>query len=256
MTATRWTRISRHNDLDEESIFAAASLVDDEGFHRAIKSLDASSRQITARTRTLASQKTLLGRSRSGHDVGIRASNSGEHDKAAAKCQHVRLSNDAKSTHLADTIRSNLAALDKEAKMHPAAVGERMKADDRVFEGLEQRAHTDSVLDANQEILTRAHKLARALQSNRVSSLKDRLDRAYLTSLKNVNVNEQLEADTVAGIPDLQQDVQSLYTEIDDMVTMTIGHEYMNQLQTTMARVSVEQQNRTNEILEEVSPLS
>lgn len=251
--STRWSRVSRRSDTEEDTRLGALDVEGGASFDTAITALNASSQQTTARIRTLASQKTLLGRSAFNPEEPLAISSPEQDQRIVSKCQHTRLSNEAKTANLADTIRAKISTLDKEAKVHPVAVSERLKADDRILEALEQRAPLDSATVAIPEISTRTQQLARTLQLKRVSSLKDRLDRTYLTALKAQPMNSPSEADAADMIPDLRRDIQSLYTEIDDVVTMTIGHEHMNQLQDAMDRIDMKQQSHLSQILQDVS---
>ncbi|EXJ56843.1 hypothetical protein A1O7_07187 [Cladophialophora yegresii CBS 114405] len=157
--------------------------------------------------------------------------------KHAAELQHVKFVNDQISESLRADLRDEAERLAKEVKSVPAAASELIKADDRALAELNELSLCVSVKQEDalevDELQARVDKLTRALHLFRATAVKDRFDRIYLESLHA--------ADVAAGIRDVhdvsdpaestaEEELSSLYEEIDDMVTMVVAHDHGNAL--------------------------
>jgi hypothetical protein len=127
-------------------------------------------------------------------------------------------------------------ALTKETRLVHAVVIEVLNADDRALSRLNEvdlssannnppsKPSTD--LDAIQHRVTQ---LVEALRHFRVQAVKDGLDQTYLECLGDDAQTTEAgpaDADADATAKELRQDLNSLYAEIDDVVTMVVSREY------------------------------
>ena len=91
------------------------------------------------------------------------------------------------------------------------------------------------------EALTdRAERLTRALQLFQAEALKDRLDRVYLESLDSVVVSADNYGDPSAAETDLEtinEEMSSLYAEIDDVAKMVAVHEHGSTLRALLQSI-------------------
>lgn len=124
----------------------------------------------------------------------------------------------------------------KDSKSAPATVSIALNADDRALAELNDLTLNS---DAKQELTIdvdslqdRADKLIRALRHFRAKAMKDRLDRTYLESLdttKDVSGHSETASDGAVKV--VTEDLNSLYAEIDDVITMVVVQEHGNALQ-------------------------
>ncbi len=200
------------------------------------------------------------------------------HRKYTLQAQHVHFANDAKITELKAGLRSRLEQLEKEAKGLSLAVTERCKIDDRLLDELQAILNATVARSSAREFKPddeqeRAELLLKALRKAKVDEIKDRLDRVYLESLHRQKKasnpggdrhgQEQNQAETATTaehddqatsqglITELQEEIQSLYDEIDDVVTMLVGHAHGAPLPTLLANVKRAEQQKKNKALSE-----
>ncbi len=141
--------------------------------------------------------------------------------------------------------------MEKEVKAAPTTVWAILKSDDHVLAELDELSATastkpESKLDVD-VLQQRVEKLTRALQYFRAEALKDRLDRIYLEALNTADVRGDVH-EASGDLPEVvEADLSSLYTEIDDMVTMVVAHEHGDALNTGLqnARRIQMQEKRT-----------
>jgi hypothetical protein len=101
--------------------------------------------------------------------------------------------------------------------------------------------------------IARIELLSKALVRAQVNALKDRLDRIFLENLHSDtspadNQPEESAASTTL-ISDLQQDINSLYTEIDDVATMPVEHEHRTRLRSCIEDIEETRDDLRNQAL-------
>jgi hypothetical protein len=129
--------------------------------------------------------------------------------------------------------------LQRTLKTIPFTVAELLRSDDHTLTELNQRwsalseqDQTSSELEATQ---ARSDRLTQALRQFQVSAVKDRLDRVYLESLHAIEDEQTLHSTGTTN--DIQQDLDSLYEEIDDVVNLLVEHGHGGVLKSTLRRV-------------------
>lgn len=222
---------------------------------RAIRLLDASSQQITARACGLTTQQTLLNTRGSRTASRLNVLQSDSNRNITTKSQHTRLTNEARLADLTDDIQTRLTILDKDSKAASATVNQCLKSNDRILDALGRDACTDTVATELSELSSRIQQLSHMLQIKGVTAVKDRLDRVYLTALESRTSRAELQTRAADVIPEVKQDIQSLYTEIEDVVVLMAGHEHLQKLEHSIAAASLEQRYQWEQTLQEVSPM-
>ncbi|KAH0842094.1 hypothetical protein FOPE_07544 [Fonsecaea pedrosoi] len=153
------------------------------------------------------------------------------------------------------TLRAEFDRVIKDSKATPATVTELLNSDDRVLSDLNdlsssgaQEKH-DVALDA---LADRVNKLTRALQYFRAQTLKDRLDRAYLESLGSADIASSAQVVSDGTIDTVQEDLGSLYKEIDDVMGMVVAQEHGNALLAALQDVRRAQKQNDRSLHEKV----
>ncbi|EXJ88479.1 hypothetical protein A1O1_05409 [Capronia coronata CBS 617.96] len=220
-------------DVDEISIPTT-----EEDFRSAIAELNASTRTLERRTRILDSQNALASQLATSENAcrGQRSRHRQYfNQKEAAEVQHVKFAND----QLLGTVRADLQdqsdVVAKDVKSVHAIVADVLNADDRALDELNElsarrRPEPRTDTEAAKE---RVARLTAALQHFHTQAIKDRLDRTYLESLADSDLGAT-EAVSTDGVQDVQTDLGSLYTEIDDVATMFVSHEHSGHIQSTI----------------------
>lgn len=117
-----------------------------------------------------------------------------------------------------------------------------LNADDRALAKLNDLTSTG---DVKQEVAldvdsrqSRVDKLIRALQHFQAKAMKDRLDRIYLESIDTAQaVSEHSETVSNGALKAVKEDLNSLYAEIDDVITMVVAHEHGSALQAAFQNI-------------------
>ena len=247
------TSPSHKNESDDAKTAEMPTLNKDLDLQRAVDTLDAASQRLTLRTRTLTTQQTLLApvSTTSGH-LTRTTGNGPKGSRIHSQSQNIRLLNEAKRDELVNIINNMQGVVDRDAGIFPTAISERLRADDRLFELLEQDTKGQSIQLDLSELSIRAQQLSEILHAKYTHSLKDRLDRIYLQAVPEAPTNNIDPAEATEAIPELKRDIQSLYTEINDVVAMSIGQAHMNKVLRVLAEVRHEQQQRRTRSLQHV----
>jgi hypothetical protein len=86
----------------------------------------------------------------------------------------------------------------------------------------------------------RANRLTHALQLFHAETLRDRLDRIYLESLSTVGISghsqDNLDASKIT-LESVNEDLSSLYAEIDDVETMVVSQAYGSALHASLQSI-------------------
>jgi hypothetical protein len=124
-------------------------------------------------------------------------------------------------------------------KSVPSTVTELLGIHDRTLADLNERSsaiieqqQTSSKLDATQ---AHADRLLQALRQFEAAAIKDRLDRVYLESLTAIEDGQTLP--TMETSDSVQQDLDSLYDEVDDVVNLVVEHGHGAALKTNLQRL-------------------
>jgi hypothetical protein len=136
----------------------------------------------------------------------------------------------------------------KDIKSVRAVVASVLSADDRALDALNVlvSASIDSTSLDTAELAQRVTRLTSALQHFRVQALKDRLDATYLRFLEEQGqVGLEAEGEAVPDdshltsetVREVQNDLTSLYAEIDDVVTMTVRHEHAGPIEAALREI-------------------
>lgn len=117
-----------------------------------------------------------------------------------------------------------------------------LNSDDRALNEMNNvsAGRSQPTLDLEQTT-QRVRQLAAALQHFRVQALKDKLDCTYLESLDDHETGgkEPLSGDiSTRTVDEVQQDLSSLYAEIDDVVTMTVHNEHSEPIEAAIRQMS------------------
>ncbi|KIX01604.1 uncharacterized protein Z518_09330 [Rhinocladiella mackenziei CBS 650.93] len=231
----------------------------------AITALHASTRAIEKRMRILTAQNAHLIRPAASENASrIRKSCHAQHfsQKEAAEAQHVRFVNE----QLFDTLRTDLQDerdnITRDIKSVTPIVTEVLNSDDRALAELDEPpSNTPKVTLDVDAIRDRVARLTAALRYFRTKAIKDSLDRTYLQNLDgNPGTVQPAQEVSAAMIKEIQDDLGSLYTEINDVVTMVVAQEYGNPIDATISRLerNLQQQNRelTEQIYRKLSSLT
>lgn len=131
----------------------------------------------------------------------------------------------------------------KDVKSVHSVVSQALSADDRALAELNDLAtrRTKSTVDTS-DIGQRLAQLTSALQHFRVQAVKDHLDCTYLRSLNDLYSPEgekspQDPAVPSATVKEIQHDLGLLYSEIDDVVTMTVRHEHTGPIEASLHQI-------------------
>lgn len=131
----------------------------------------------------------------------------------------------------------------KDVKSVHSVVSQVLSADDRAMAELNDLTtrRTISTVDTS-DAAQRLARLTSALQHFRVQAVKDRLDSTYLQRLNDLSSLEvegspQDPAVPSATVQEIQHDLGSLYSEIDDVVTMTVRHEHTGPIEATLHQI-------------------
>jgi hypothetical protein len=224
--------------------------ISDHWLEREIDKINASTKQISLRSQNLMTQQTLLASRVSRQTITDRRGQIDE--RSIVTTQQIRLLNQAKHDELNHDVRARLEVLDKDAAAIPVAVDERLKADDRLYKTLEDNLCDVSTSANITELSSRVRELITLLQSRRSSALRDRLDRVYYETLQSMAFNSLAPTDAVEMTVNLKQDIESLYTEIDDVVAMAIGNEHSNQLQMQLSDIDQRQEQTRGQTMTDV----
>ncbi|KAL2444484.1 hypothetical protein ABEF95_016893 [Exophiala dermatitidis] len=256
----------------------ATSVVDfsipttDEEFWSATKDLNAQTQDLERRCQVLESQSALAARLRNSvkSSRASRAKHTRYFDqKEVAGVQHVKFANDQLLETLQADIQAEFQIVGRDVKSAHAIVAETLNADDRALEGFNEicaakpnQAAPEFDIDSLEK---RMSELTAALRHFRVQMIKDRLDRTYLETLaRESNLQEDEEAagssstsaqnddDEAIAIKSLQDDLGSLYPEIDDVATMVVTQAHSRAIDSALRdvqRLDAEERRVRNELL-------
>ncbi|KAJ9610385.1 hypothetical protein H2200_005162 [Cladophialophora chaetospira] len=210
----------------------------EEELRSAIDVLEKSTTGIERRTAALSARQDHARFFTSNHEA-INARRAGHVDRVgqrqAAELQHVKFLNAQLYDSLHEDAKAELGRAEKEVKSVHVNISALLNSDDRALAelnelsssvGLAKESEVD--IDALQQ---RVDKLTDALQHFRAEALKDRLDRVYLDALPTADA--QGSGTHSAGdvlTTAIEEDLNSLYAEIDDMVAMVVAHDHRNGL--------------------------
>ncbi|OAL35197.1 hypothetical protein AYO20_05451 [Fonsecaea nubica] len=224
----------------------------------AITALKSSTRAIERRTRILCAQDAQLKHIEEVENALDARKTRQEQDldqKHAAEVQYIKFANEQILEDLRLTLRAEFDRVIKDSRSTPATVTELLNSDDRVLSDLNDLSSSGAqekhevALDA---LADRVNKLTRALQYFRAQTLKDRLDRAYLESLSRADIASSAQVVSDGTIDTVQEDLGSLYKEIDDVMGMVVAQEHGNALQAALQDVRRAQKQNNRSLHEKV----
>jgi len=136
--------------------------------------------------------------------------------------------NDDLSQNISAELQYQVENIAKFVKPVHAIVSETFNSDDRALADLNGvDMDKPSITPQNVEsVRVQTERLIAALRYFRQQALKDRLDRIYLESLDPLTNGDDLSDISDASPVEVQIDLGSLYTEIDDVVSMLVSQEY------------------------------
>ena len=154
----------------------------------------------------------------------------------------------------------------KDVKAVPAIATELLNADDRALAELNDLVDSSSKskpsLDVD-AVRARAAELTRALRYFRAEAVRDWLDRTYLESLdisnsesntvNPVSMGTEDVCVSAATLKDVQDDLGSLYTEIDDVMTMLVSQEHGNAIESALRGIQRARREENQNVTEQVS---
>jgi hypothetical protein len=150
--------------------------------------------------------------------------------------EHVRIGNEAlldEATSVLNTYRQHIG---KEARSIPLLITQLLKADDRqlaITQGLMDEVHHDFGLS---EMFARVEQLVHILKASETCRLKDKLDVTYLTALSKA-LTHGGPSDEVFNIKEsVKIEIETLYEEIPDLVSMLVDKQHTEQLQQLLDR--------------------
>ncbi|KIW20033.1 hypothetical protein PV08_00608 [Exophiala spinifera] len=148
--------------------------------------------------------------------------------REAAEVQYVKFANDDLSQNLSAELQYQVENIAKFVKPVHAIVSETFNSDDRALADLNGvDMDKPSITPQNVEsVRVQTERLIAALRYFRQQALKDRLDRIYLESLDPLTNGDDLSDISDASPVEVQTDLGSLYTEIDNVVSMLVSQEY------------------------------
>ena len=154
----------------------------------------------------------------------------------------------------------------RDVKAVPAIATELLNADDRTLSELNALVDGSSKLNPTLNIdavRVRVTELTRALRFFRAEVVRDRLDCMYLESLdiSNSDHNTTDQDTKVTGdvsvsattLKDVENDLGSLYSEIDDVVTMLVLQDHVNPIESALRRIRSTRQEESWKVTEQVS---
>ncbi|KIW65342.1 hypothetical protein PV04_07611 [Phialophora macrospora] len=182
----------------------------------------------------LASAKDAVNSRKAGHTQRLG-------QKHAAELQHVKFANEQIFESLRVDLRAEVDRLTKEVKSVPAVASGLLNSDDRALAELNELSLSHAVrqedaLDVD-ELQGRVDRLTHALQHFRAGAVKDRLDRIYLESFHSADLAGDAQNAHDVSEPThetAKEELNSLYEEIDDMVTMVVAHDHGNALRAAL----------------------
>ncbi|KIV91809.1 hypothetical protein PV10_06307 [Exophiala mesophila] len=204
----------------------------EDALRNATVALESSTRAYKQRTEALQSQLAALRESSSVSDAiqqtsTTHASYLGQ--RQAAQIQHITFANE----QLFDTLRTELQLEQDNVEKHVKAahldIPARLASDDQSLQGLNDITlkSSSSPLDV-EHTRTRIAELSSALHFYQVQTVKDLLDLTYLQCVIR-SPEERSEANPASETSrQVQDDLGSLYSEIDDVVAMTVRQEHGN----------------------------
>ncbi|KAK5050374.1 hypothetical protein LTR84_003655 [Exophiala bonariae] len=223
----------------------------DEEFRHAIQALQASTNAIEQQTRVFEAQATYLSNLRASEAAAVqrRATHTSYlSQRQAAEIQHITFTNEQLLENLRSELQNENESVAKDIKSVGSVVASIFNADDRAIDALNVlvSASVESTSLDTAETALRVSRLTSALQHFRVQALKDRLDSTYLRRLEEqgqvmldpegeaVPDESHLASETVSEV---QNDLGSLYAEIDDVVTMTVRHEHAGPIEAALREI-------------------
>lgn len=161
---------------------------------------------------------------------------------------------------LLDSLRAELQfeneRVVKEVKSVPPVVSNVLNADDRALAALNVLISGSADLSVHTgNAGQRLAELTSGLQHFRVQAVKDRLDCTYLRCLDDQPSppeGEELPHHSPATVTDIQNDLGSLYAEIEDVVTMTVRHDHAGPIETTLHEIDCGREKEENRVAEQV----
>lgn len=144
----------------------------------------------------------------------------------------------------------------KEVKTVHTVVSNVLTADDRALAALNvlTSGSADSTVNTG-DAARRLAELTSGLQHFRVQAVKDRLDCTYLRCLDDQPSppeGEVLPHPSPATVTDVQNDLGSLYAEIEDVVTMTVRHEHASPIETALHEIDCVREREEERVAEQV----
>lgn len=245
----RWQHLSASGEPRAQKMTSAdvqGSVLD---LRQSINALNASTTTLTQQTRSLTLQQMMLQQLNRSQTTSRDPSQA---KRDAQEARHVQIANDALCSMLSEDLRLRQDAIENEMKSIPATASARLRSDDRALDHLEEQMTKGRADHTCQELMLQVTPLLQALQARRSSALKDSLDQVYLSALLQHDHDDLHDNDTEASVQALKADIETLYTEIDDIVTMMVTQQHTTKLKSTVDNATRMQQMYTNDIMQQV----
>ncbi|KAL4778515.1 hypothetical protein BJX76DRAFT_138506 [Aspergillus varians] len=237
----------------------------DEDLQKAIKVLNTSTAEIQRQTDTLTSQYDILSRHYRRDDDRESRQNR-EVERLRRKHDAGRQNTAAASSELAHDIDASLKNESEKSTLDGkkilSALTTRLKENDKLLSDLEGLAAGVKSSDSDASILKRTTELSTVLAHYVAEEIYCRLDRLYLEkTLKGSKVvsddPEDKEVETLVG---LEQEMDSLYPEIDVLAEMSTKQQFvepiMRQLQNHHGQLRIASHQKLDIILEAVTEMT
>ncbi|KAI9771986.1 MAG: hypothetical protein M1835_006325 [Candelina submexicana] len=202
----------------------------DSDLRAAIAALQSSTAAIEKHTETLKKQRHALDDlvDQNGTETKARKRTA---DKRVKKHVSEKQHADLVVEELSQSINSQLAAAQQEMKSSNAAlmpaVTELLKKDDRMLAGLEKLATNEDVSKDQGKLAAKVEHLCSMLATLKTQAIQCRLDYIYLETLNRPNsANHHSSTDDEAELLSLQEELDSLYSEITPVAEMAIQQEF------------------------------
>ncbi|OAP63784.1 hypothetical protein AYL99_03011 [Fonsecaea erecta] len=215
----------------------------EEELRSAIKALKSSTKAIERRTRVFRAQNAHLKHLGEAEDaINARKARQEQYldQKRAAEVQHVKFANEQLLEALRSTLRAEVGRVAKDVRSALATVTELLNSDDRVLSELDDFSSSSVKVECQTDLDALAERVSRltgALRHFRAQTVKDRLDCAYLESLSAADIVPSAQDVTDGTTDAVQGDLNSLYSEIDDVVGIVVAQEHGNALHAALQSV-------------------
>ncbi|PGH01198.1 hypothetical protein GX51_05394 [Blastomyces parvus] len=238
--------------LQGQEISSTRPFLDDE-IRDAIGSLKASTAAIEHQTETLKLQcKELKSQMRNGNQSRQREAKAWGQlkNKHAREKQQIDVAVEDLTLDFETTLGSVQSLLSSEANTLLPQLAGKLKDDDRSMQSLEKIASTIQIDTNDKELSARAIELTAKLAKYLAEEVHSRLDRLYLESLQSSAPG--LDKDDEEALVTLQEEINSLYSEIEILSEMTTQQEFRDPILRALQSRGTEAHSTSQQQLEQI----